>query len=109
MDNDLTNRKSKLSAAKQALLAKRLRGVDLRESAGQKIAPRQPADFAPPSFAQQRLWLLDQLEPGGAAYNISAAFRFAGSLNYDALRQSLNAAVARHETLRTGFKVRDVG
>jgi amino acid adenylation domain-containing protein len=55
------------------------------------------------SFAQQRLWFLDQLEPGGAQYNVPFALRVSGVLKTDALRRALNAVVARHESLRTTF------
>jgi amino acid adenylation domain-containing protein len=55
------------------------------------------------SFAQQRLWFFDQLEPGLAAYNIPAAVRLKGPLNLSALEQSLNEIVKRHESLRTTF------
>jgi amino acid adenylation domain-containing protein len=55
------------------------------------------------SFAQQRLWFFDQLEPGLPAYNIPAAVRLKGPLNLAALEQSLNEIVKRHESLRTTF------
>ena len=55
------------------------------------------------SFAQQRLWFFDQLEPGLSAYNIPAAVRLKGPLNLAALEQSLNEIVQRHESLRTTF------
>jgi hypothetical protein len=61
------------------------------------------ASPAPLSFAQQRLWFLDQLDSGGAAYNISRAVRLAGPLDLQALREALNAVVKRHESLRTKF------
>ncbi len=61
----------------------------------------------PPSFAQQRLWFLEQLEPGGSAYNMTAAFRLTGRLRLAALEQSLNEIVARHEALRTTFQTVD--
>ena len=57
----------------------------------------------PLSFAQQRLWFLDQLQPGVSAYNIATALRITGSLNIPALEQSLNEIVRRHEVLRTTF------
>jgi amino acid adenylation domain-containing protein len=60
----------------------------------------------PLSFAQQRLWFLDQLEPGSAAYNVPTAVRFSGALNIAALEQSFNEVVRRHETLRTSFSTR---
>ena len=55
------------------------------------------------SFAQQRLWFFDQLEPGLSAYNIPAAVRLKGPLNLAALERSLNEIVKRHESLRTTF------
>jgi alpha-ketoglutarate-dependent taurine dioxygenase len=57
----------------------------------------------PLSFAQQRLWLLDQLEPNNTAYNMPAALRLVGSLNIAALEQSFNEIARRHEVLRTTF------
>ncbi|MEN8217960.1 MAG: amino acid adenylation domain-containing protein [Pseudomonadota bacterium] len=55
------------------------------------------------SFAQQRLWFLDQLEGKSATYNIVAAVRLEGQLNPQALEQSFQALVQRHESLRTTF------
>src|SRR6185312_6727786 len=70
----------------------------LRKSAGTPV-------LAPSSFAQQRLWFLDQLEPGGAVYNVPAAVRLEGPLNVKALEQTLSEVVRRHEVLRTTFEV----
>nr|WP_301542280.1 non-ribosomal peptide synthetase [Pyxidicoccus fallax] len=57
----------------------------------------------PLSFAQQRLWLLDQLQPGGAAYNIPTPVRLTGKLDTAALERGLTWLVERHESLRTTF------
>ncbi len=63
----------------------------------------------PLSFAQQRLWIVDRLEPGSAAYNMPFALRLRGALDVAALRGSLDALVERHETLRTTFEEREGG
>ena len=66
-----------------------------------------PADGPLPlSFAQQRLWFLDQME-SGTAYNIQIALRLAGDLNMPALERSVNAIVQRHEALRTSFPMQN--
>ena len=61
----------------------------------------------PPSFAQQRLWFLDQLEPGSAVYNICRAYRLMRQLDATTMEESLNAVVQRHEILRTTFPALD--
>ncbi len=59
----------------------------------------------PASFAQQRLWFLDQLFPGNTFYNVATAIRLTGSLNLAALEETFNEIVRRHETLRTTFRI----
>ncbi|MGA7730713.1 MAG: amino acid adenylation domain-containing protein [Chloroflexia bacterium] len=61
----------------------------------------------PLSFAQQRLWFLDQLTHRGAIYNVPSAIRIKGNLDVRALEMSLSEIVRRHETLRTVFHPRD--
>ncbi|HEX7243455.1 MAG TPA: amino acid adenylation domain-containing protein, partial [Longimicrobiaceae bacterium] len=61
----------------------------------------------PVSFAQQRLWVVDQLDPRSPAYNLFSALRLHGGLDTAALRASLDALVRRHETLRTTFAEQD--
>ncbi|MCP4661925.1 MAG: AMP-binding protein, partial [bacterium] len=61
----------------------------------------------PLSFAQQRLWFLDQFEPGSAAYNMPNALRFSGAVNAARLEWIFNALVRRHEILRTTFPAVD--
>jgi amino acid adenylation domain-containing protein len=57
----------------------------------------------PLSFAQQRLWLLDQLAPGNPFYNLGNALRLTGTLDAGALESAFSEVIRRHETLRTGF------
>jgi amino acid adenylation domain-containing protein len=61
----------------------------------------------PLSFAQQRLWFLDKLEPNSAAYNLPSALRVEGPLDVAALERSLDEIIRRHEVLRTTFAIHD--
>ena len=79
----------------------------LREEAGLDVPPLVPVEFEadpPLSFAQQRLWFLDQLAPGNLFYNLPLAVRLSGALDVEALQRALNTLVERHETLRTTFR-----
>ena len=67
------------------------------------IAPVPRTGNIPLSFAQQRLWFLDRLEPGNPFYNQPAALRLIGELRVDILKQSLREIIRRHEILRTNF------
>lgn len=62
-----------------------------------------PGSVFPVSFAQQRLWFLDQLDPGSPFYNLPQAISIEGDLKVDALERAFNEIVARHEALRTTF------
>ena len=64
---------------------------------------RNPDEPAPVSYAQERLWFLEQLEGSLTAYNIPMVWRFRGPLDNEALRKAVEAIVARHEPLRTVF------
>ena len=61
----------------------------------------------PLSFAQQRLWFIEELMPNSALYNIPTAWKLKGRLSYVALEAALNSLIARHEVLRTVFKVEE--
>ncbi|GAA6614913.1 amino acid adenylation domain-containing protein [Scytonema sp. NUACC26] len=102
--DNLSKRRSNLSPEKQALLKKWTRGE--RKTQLNLIPQRKEQGDPPLSFAQQRLWFLDQLDPN-SIYNISAAIRFTGKLKVAALEQSLKEIVLRHEVLRTTFAVVD--
>ncbi|MEA5552827.1 amino acid adenylation domain-containing protein [Anabaena cylindrica UHCC 0172] len=71
------------------------------------IAPRQYQENLPLSFAQQRLWFLDQLQPNSTAYNLAYTFEIQGLLNISALEQSIDQIIQRHEILRTNFVIID--
>ena len=68
-----------------------------------------PVRRAPLSFAQQRLWFLDQLDPGLGSYNLTRAHRLSGRLDVEALERALRTMEERHEALRTVFALRDDG
>jgi amino acid adenylation domain-containing protein len=61
----------------------------------------------PLSFSQQRLWFIDQLDPGSPAYNVAQSFRVMGALDPVALEHTLTEVVRRHEVLRTVFRAVD--
>ncbi|QSJ15011.1 amino acid adenylation domain-containing protein [Nostoc sp. UHCC 0702] len=67
------------------------------------LVPISRSENLPLSFAQQRLWFLNQLIPNNPFYNISLALKLTGSLNQAALEQTFNEIVRRHEALRTTF------
>lgn len=114
LDN-VRSKRSTLSGAKCALLERRLDGKNRKS--GPSLLPksldltplvfsseRSPQKNNPLSFAQERLWILCQLEPN-AAYNIPLAFRIHGQLNQEILEQCLNEIIRRHEALRTRFDI----
>ncbi|HEX8272563.1 MAG TPA: amino acid adenylation domain-containing protein [Longimicrobiaceae bacterium] len=80
----------------------------LREGAGVRLPPIVPVPRdgspLPLSFAQQRLWFIDQLEPGSATYNLPVPLRLHGALDARALAAALTGLARRHESLRTVFR-----
>ncbi|MBH8554251.1 condensation protein [Nostocaceae cyanobacterium CENA357] len=89
-------------------IAELAKKIDMKMKSGQvveatPILPVSRRENLPLSFAQQRLWFIDQLDPGNSSYNISVAVRLTGELNLIALEKSLNEVVRRHEALRTNF------
>ena len=87
------------------LMAERIKALSGQQNE-HKAPPIQKADRTqrlPLSFAQQRLWFMDQLQPDSPFYNIPGAVRLIGKLNTEALEKSLSEVVRRHETLRTTF------
>ncbi|HEX6685975.1 MAG TPA: amino acid adenylation domain-containing protein [Candidatus Limnocylindrales bacterium] len=92
---------AELGSAAQAVLRQRLR----RRVAASVVPPR-PAGQAPPlSYAQERLWFLDQYAPGNAAYTIPLCVRLLGDVDVPRLRRSLAAVASHHEALRMRFSM----
>src|SRR5262245_45739448 len=109
MENRLSERLATLSPAKRALLELKLKQSLAGHAAKLTVPRRANRDSAPLSFAQQRLWFLNQLEPESNAYNEKSVHRLYGPLNVAALRASLSAIIERHEVLRTTFHLTDSG
>ena len=90
-----------------ATLAKVLEGSRRVEEDAHRIERVVQTGPCPLSFAQERMWFLDQLVPDSPAYNIVDVVRFPGTLNMKAMKQALNELVQRHEMLRTTIKLQD--
>ena len=90
-----------------AELAERIGLARADESAlAPPLVPVAREAHLPLSFSQQRLWFLDQFDPGSAVYNLPIALRLSGALDVSALERSLQEIVRRHEALRTTFTMR---
>ena len=100
--NTVNQRIANLSPEKLALLQQKLAQKNAGAVKSSKISRRESADPCPLSFTQQRLWFLDRLEPDNP-FNISIAINLQGELDLNALQQTLDAIVERHEVLRTTF------
>lgn len=98
-----------LSPQKRELLEKLLaiKGVELKQTA--TLSRRERPASVPLSFAQQRLWVLHQLDPGNPSYNMPEAVRFVGPLNTAIFGKSLDEIVRRHEVLCTTFRTTEHG
>ena len=94
-----------LSGDRRALLDLLLAEEGLARPKAQVIAQRTTASPAPLSFAQQRLWFLDQLAPGSSFYNVPAAQRLRFPVNVGVLERARSEIVRRHESLRTRIAV----
>jgi amino acid adenylation domain-containing protein/non-ribosomal peptide synthase protein (TIGR01720 family) len=105
---------ARLSPEKRQLLERALRRdraaapkAAIPGSGASCIPRRKSNDSLPLSFAQQRLWFLDQFTPGSPFYNVDNALRLSFPINVQALEQSYNETVRRHEALRTTFRAVD--
>lgn len=103
--NDTAQRIGALSKNKRALFELLLNERKEKESPPRIgiAATRRHAEAFPMSFAQERLWFLDQLEPGACLYNVPFSVRLRGKLNLAALAQGISEIIRRHEILRTTF------
>ncbi|MBP1122769.1 MULTISPECIES: non-ribosomal peptide synthetase [Pseudomonas] len=93
-----------LSARERKALAVLLKRQGVNLYGVTPIAVRETQAPSALSYAQQRQWIIWQLEPHSAAYNIPLALRLHGALNVEALRRSVEQLIERHETLRTTFE-----
>ncbi|WP_342026020.1 non-ribosomal peptide synthase/polyketide synthase [Cytobacillus pseudoceanisediminis] len=107
--NDLTTRFSSLSEEKKKMLALRMQGkkankINTTEIIPQKYNENEPV---PMSFAQKRLWFLNEMEPGNAFYNMFTALQLSGPVQIKALEESFNVVLDRHEVLRSSFYIKN--
>ncbi len=100
---DLAARLAGLSPQQRAVLARRLQGRR-EEEAPPTPGPRDPGQPDVCSFAQRRLWFLEQLRPGTHAWNTPVVTTLHGSLDHGALRSALEVVIERHAPLRTVFE-----
>src|SRR5258707_5820976 len=94
-------RESKLDL--ESYLAEVLDAGNAKAQESPQIRAVAHSGSVPLSFAQLRLWLIDQIEGGSSQYNLPVALRLSGKLDRGAFQQALDTLVKRHETLRTSF------
>lgn len=107
---DLGDRLAALSPEQRALLEARLKQKGIhapRATAIRPIPNRAALPHFPTSLDQERLWFIDQMEPGNPAYNIHNTTRLKGPIDLPRMERAINASIARHEVLRTTFAVSD--
>lgn len=107
LQQEAIKRRSALTPEQQELLKKRLRREAVPSQPVLTIQPRPERAYAPVSLTQQRVWFLEQLEPGSSAYLIPLALRVRGAINLEVLQASLDEIIRRHESLRTTFVSQD--
>jgi glycosyltransferase involved in cell wall biosynthesis len=106
--SDFTELLENLSPARLELLAMMLSTENSKDNHRiPKLPRKEDSDSFPLSFAQQRLWFLDQLEPNNPFYNMSQAVRLSGVLGVQTLERTLQTILSRHESLRTTFVIVD--
>jgi natural product biosynthesis luciferase-like monooxygenase protein/amino acid adenylation domain-containing protein/FkbM family methyltransferase len=103
--DQISSRLARLDPEQLADLVQRLRASGSGAPAD-AIPRRDPGEPRPLSFAQQRLWFVQQLDPASVAYNMVSATRLEGRLDAGALQRALDTVVARHDALRTVIATR---
>ena len=106
-NKDSANKTPAVTSEKRRLLAQQLGKRILDQQNKLNIPQKHSRASAPLSFSQQRLWFIDQLNPGHAIYNIARKLHFHGLLDIQILQRSLNEIIHRHESLRTTFTQRN--
>ncbi|NEQ84081.1 MAG: AMP-binding protein, partial [Moorea sp. SIO2I5] len=101
--SDINQRIAKLSPAKRKLLEHQLKQNLKNTNYQPTITPRENPQSIPLSFSEERMWILDRLEPGNPAYNRPTNIRLTGSLKVNVLERAINEIVGRHEVFRTSF------
>ncbi|HEU0013594.1 MAG TPA: amino acid adenylation domain-containing protein [Longimicrobium sp.] len=108
MDEQTTRPRERLTEAQRLLLRKRLAGAAKPAAPpASAIQRREGGPVQPMSWAQERLWFLDQMEPGNAFYNIPAAALISARVDVALLERAFTEVVRRHEALRTVFRLVD--
>ncbi|GCE15668.1 non-ribosomal peptide synthetase [Tengunoibacter tsumagoiensis] len=105
--DDLAKRRQELSANKRSLLAKRLQSHEPQSLVPSSVVQRRAGLEAPLSFAQERLYFLQQLEPQSAAYHESIAVRITGTLHQEILEETVATLTGRHELFQTVLREDD--
>jgi amino acid adenylation domain-containing protein len=105
--SDTNQRLSRLSPAQRKLLEKRLKEKQNKTRTPSAIAKRKDGTYAPLSFAQQRLWLSEQIENHRAIYNNPFGYHIRGNLDTEILQKSIHAIIKRHEVFRTLLMYRE--
>ncbi|MDT5268370.1 MAG: hypothetical protein QOH49_556 [Acidobacteriota bacterium] len=101
--SDIIERIAALSPEQRALFEAKLKQRGLSAPRPQVIPRRKQQNYPRLSFDQERIWLVDQIEPGNPAYNIFSVSRLNGRVDLPVMERALNEVVRRHETLRTTF------
>jgi amino acid adenylation domain-containing protein len=100
---DLTERIASLSPEQRALFEAKLKKRGLNVQPPDTIPRRKQQNYCRLSFDQERIWVVDQMEPGNPAYNIFSVSRLNGAIDVPLMERALNEIIRRHEVMRTTF------